>query len=139
MEDQRDQLTDRTVRPPLTLVNTLLQVETRGSRLRHFLMERMGSRHGWVVKLAAESGVTRQTLSSWFGGRTEPDLAALRAIAEKLPGTVRVFEIVAAMEGEEPAVALDAQTREALRAEIEAVLDERLGPRREGRGRAGAA
>lgn len=107
--------------------------------MRRFLLERTGGAHGWVNELAVRSGVKRQTLSAWMGDRTVPDLDSLGAIAKALPPDaagrpVSRFEIVAAMDGEGPVVRLDGSLRLLLREEIEAVLDERLGPRRAARG-----
>lgn len=106
-------------------------METRGTRLRAYLLLKTGGAHGWVNDLATRSGVKRQTLSGWMGDRTQPDLASLEAIARVLG--VRTFEIVAAMDGDVAVSLLDPAVRSALRQEIEAALDERLGPRREGR------
>lgn len=117
MESPAVQLATRTVPLCLTLVNTVLPVETRGGRLRQFLLERTGGQHGWVNKLAGRSGVKRQTLSAWMGDRTEPDLASLYAVAEALG--VRPFELIAAMDGDGPVVRYDDQLRAVIREEIE--------------------
>jgi transcriptional regulator with XRE-family HTH domain len=105
-------------------------METKGTRLRAYLLSKTGGAHGWVNELATASGVKRQTLSGWMGDRTQPDLGSLEAVARVLG--VRTFEIVAAMDGDVAVSLLDPAVREALRQEIEAALDERLGPRREG-------
>lgn len=136
LESRTDHLTSRTVRPWVPLVNTLLPVETRGVRLRRYLMTQTGAPHGWVNSLAKESGVKRQTLSAWMGDRATPDLLSIEAIARALG--VRPYEVLAAMDGEGPVVRVDDQLREVLREEIESAIDERLGPRREARGRADA-
>lgn len=118
MESPQVQLADRTVPLSFPLVNTLLPVETRGARLRQFLLERTGGEHGWVNALAAKSGVKRQTLSAWMGNRTDPDLESLRAVADAID--VRLYELVAAMDGEGPVVRVDDRLREMIRQEIEA-------------------
>lgn len=112
-------------------------METRGTRLRTYLLTRTGGAHGWVNELASKSGVKRQTLSAWMGDRTQPDLASLEAIARVLG--VRTFEIVAAMDGDVAVSLADPRVLDALRSEIEAALDARLGPRRGTSGQAGAA
>jgi transcriptional regulator with XRE-family HTH domain len=76
-----------------------------------------------VTALAEASGVKRATLHSWFNGSAQPDLASLDLVAAAL-GVSR-FEIVAAMDGAGPVVPLDAAAREAIREEIDRVLDER--------------
>lgn len=111
-------------------------METRGVRLRRYLMQRTGGAHGWVNDLSARSGVKRQTLSAWMGDRARPDLESLDALASVLG--VRPYEVVAVMDGDEPVVRIDEDLRAQLREELEALLDERLGPRLEGRGRGAA-
>jgi len=76
-----------------------------------------------------EAGMTPETLYSWFRGETSPSFDNLGAIAGALE--VRRFQLVAAIDGEAPVIALDPQTRDAVRSEIEEALDARLGPRRE--------
>lgn len=99
-------------------------------------MQKTGGAHGWVNQLAADSGVKRQTLSAWMGDRTRPDLESLDAVAGVLG--VRPYEIVAVMDGDEPVVRIDDELRVQLRAEMEALLDERLGPPRAPRARGAA-
>lgn len=137
MESPQDHSARRTVSPRLTLVNSLVPMESRGHRLRRYLLRQTGGAHGWVNELASASGVKRQTLSAWMGDRTQPDLASLAEVAAALH--VKTFEIVAAMDGELAVSLTDPRAREALRSEIEAVLDERLGPRRDTDARNGAA
>jgi transcriptional regulator with XRE-family HTH domain len=115
-------LATRTVPLRITVVNTVLPVESRGARLRQFLFERTGGQHGWVNALAAKSGVKRQTLSAWMGDRAEPDLESLRAVAEAID--VRLFELVAAMDGEGPVVRFDDALRAMIREEIERYGDQ---------------
>lgn len=113
---------------------------TRGERLRSFLLTRTGGAPGWQTALVAKSGVKRQTISKWTNPKFDayPDMATLELVADAL--SVRPFEILAAIDGDGPVVRVQDQvTRDELQAAIEAALDERLGPRREGRGRAGAA
>jgi transcriptional regulator with XRE-family HTH domain len=130
-------MTRRTVPLGLTVVNTVMPMETRGSRLRAYLLTKTGGAHGWVNELASRSGVKRQTLSAWMGDRSQPDLASLEAIGGVLG--VRTFEIVAAMDGDVAVAVTDPRVREAIREEMESLLDERLGHRPEGDGRSGAA
>lgn len=109
----------------LTVVNTVLPMESRGSRLRRYLLAKTGGSHGWVQKLAADSGVKRQTLSAAMGDRGSPDLHTIDQIAEALG--VRPFEILAAMDGDVAVSLTDPAVRQAMREEMEALLDERLG------------
>jgi transcriptional regulator with XRE-family HTH domain len=112
-------------------------MENEGARLRSYLLAKTGGKRGWVNDLCGAAGLKRQTLSLWMSGKTSPDLDSLSALARALH--VRRYELVAAMDGDLALAETDERTREVLRQEIEAVLDERLGPRREARGRSGAA
>lgn len=75
----------------------------RARRLRRYLEDLWigagGRRHGFVVGLAAGSGVKRATLSSWFSESRpkEPSLPALGQIADYF--RVERVELVAAMDG----------------------------------------
>lgn len=117
MESPAARLTERTVPIRVTVVNTVLPVETRGT----------GGKHGWVTGLAKKSGVKRQTLSAWMGDRAEPDLESLRAVAEAID--VRLFELVAAMDGEGPVVRFDDALRAMIREEVQAYGQAGRGPR----------
>lgn len=112
---------------------------TRGERLRAYLLAKTGGAPGWQGRLVAESGVKRQTISKWTSPTFDryPDLETLAAIAAALH--VPTFEIIAAMDGDVAVSLTDPRTRAAMREEMERLLDERLGPRQEPRGRAGAA
>lgn len=112
-------------------------METRGDRLRRYLIAKTGGRHGWVNALSEASGVKRQTLSSAMGDRSNPDLATITAIAEAVG--VRPFEVLAAMDGDVAVSLTDPRAQEAIQAAVEAAVAERLGPRQEPPGRAGAA
>lgn len=125
MESRADHYASGTVPPSLSLVNSVLPVETRGVRLRRYLLARTGGRHGWVNELADATGIKRQTLSAWMGNRAVPDLASLDAIAQALE--VKTFEIVAAMDGEQAISLIDPTTRETMRTMLEELLDERDG------------
>ena len=107
---------------------------TRGERLSAYLNSRTGGRHGWQADLVRSSGVKRQTITKWTRSEFDgyPDPEALAAVAQALG--VKPWEIVRAMDGDEEPLPIDEATRAALRAEIEAVLDERLGPRKAARG-----
>jgi transcriptional regulator with XRE-family HTH domain len=107
----------------LSVVRTVFPVESRGTRLRHYLAQRTGGRRGWVNDLAAKSGVKRQTLSAMMGDRSAPDLKTIDAIADALE--IRPFEIVAAMDGDVALSVADPRVRQAIRDEIDAALDER--------------
>lgn len=112
---------------------------TRGDRLRSYLLAKTGGRSGWQAELVAASGVKRQTISKYTSATFDryPDLGTLATLAAAL--NVETFELVAAMDGETPAMRLDDRFREAVRSEVEAVLDERLGPRRGRPAQPGAA
>lgn len=97
-------LTNRTLRHTQQDVNTLLPMETRGTRLRRYLLRLTGGPPGWVNALADKVGVTRQTLGNWMGDRVRPDLQSIEALAAALD--VRPWQVVAAMDGDE-AVPLD--------------------------------
>lgn len=105
-------------------------MSTRGERLSAYLARQTGGRRGWQTALVQQSGVKRQTISKYTSVKFDgyPELDTLSQIAEALK--VPLWEIVAAMDGDAPAVPLDQQTVAAIRAVVEEVLDERLGPRR---------
>jgi transcriptional regulator with XRE-family HTH domain len=120
----------RTVRSSLTVVNTVVPVDAEGAdspgeRLRSYIDARWGRRKGGIRGLAAKLNVSAETMYEWFRGEREPNLDHLTRMAEALG--VKRSEILAAMDGEAPVVALDDATRRAIREEIEAVLDERRG------------
>lgn len=127
MESPQVQLVRGTVPIVVPLVNTFLPVESRGARLRQFLLDKTGGNHGWVNALAAKSGVKRQTLSAWMGDRTSPDLDSLDAVATALG--VRLFELVAAMDGDGPVVRFDDQLRTMIREEFERYRGDQEPPR----------
>lgn len=124
----------QTVRRGASSVNTILRMETRGARLRRFLIAETGGEHGWVNRLAASSGVTRQTLSAWMGDRAEPDMGSLTAVAAAL-GVPR-YRLIAAMDGD-PVLPLDDAGESRLEALLDRMLEDRGFPRRrDGRGSA---
>lgn len=135
MERPADHSARGTVPPRLTLVNSVVPMESSGTHLRRFLIAKTGGEHGWVNALAEASAVKRQTISAWMGGRAEPEYASLKAIASglsKMTGQkVNVFEVVAALEGE-VVVRVDDQLRsmmeEVASAAAEKAIGERLGP-----------
>ena len=98
--------------------------------MRAYLLAKTGGRSGWQGELVAKSGVKRQTISKWTKATFDryPDLETLESIAAALG--VRPFEILAAMDGDVAVSLLDPAVRQAMREEMEALLDERLGPRR---------
>jgi transcriptional regulator with XRE-family HTH domain len=132
-------LSTRKVPPALSLVNSLVPVTTRGERLRAYLLAKTGGRPGWQSELVTQSGVKRQTISKWTNPKFDryPDLETLAAIAGALG--VQTFEVIAAMDGDVAVSLSDPAVRETLRSEIEAILDERLGPRQAPPGRGSAA
>lgn len=133
----RSHLTPRKVSLRALPVNSVVTVDTEGARLKSYLAQLMGDKYGWPTELSKNSGVKRATLYKWFRGASTPDLESLRAIAEQV-GVSRA-QIVAAMDGQVPIVSLDDRTTAALEELIERRLEERLGPRSEGRRRPGAA
>jgi transcriptional regulator with XRE-family HTH domain len=143
MTEHSARLTDRTVLRPLTLVNSVVTVSTEnpdtpGSRLRDYIDARWTRRQGGKLGLARKLNVSTETMYAWFRDDGHPpNLDHLARLAEALK--VSRSEILAAMDGEAPAVRLDHRFREAIEAAVEAALDERLGPRREPRERSGAA
>jgi transcriptional regulator with XRE-family HTH domain len=135
MTERTRRLTGTLVHLPLPRVNTLRTVDD-GERLRLYIDARWKRRDGGMRGFAKRLGVAPDTLYGYFRGDHPVDLAMLARIADVLE--VKRYEVVAALDGASPAVPLGDEMREALRAEIEAVLDERLGPRSEGRGRGAA-
>lgn len=103
---------------------------TRGERMTEFLFKRTGGKRGWQTDLVARSGVKRQTITKWTNPKYDgwPDLATLAQLAPALG--VKVWEIVAALDGAGPVVELTDETRAMFRGWMEEVLDERLGPPR---------
>lgn len=126
----------RTVPIRSAVVNTVLTMATTGDlararRFRRYLedlwVDRGGRRHGFVVGLAAESGIKRATLSSWFSESRpkEPGLPALGQIADYF--NVERVELVAAMDGVR--LLTEAQAQRAVEEETARVLE---AARREG-------
>lgn len=124
MTTVRAVMSPRTVPLAQASVNTLLPVTTRGERLQAYIHAQMGGGRGSQKELVERSGVKRQTLSKWTNPRFDgyPDLASLAAVASALG--VRLYEIVAAMEGDEPVVRIDARLRAAIREEMQAFARE---------------
>lgn len=121
------------VYPLGAVVNRLVPMTTRGARLRAYLGLRLGNQPGWLASLVARSGIKRGTIGKWTNPKYDgyPELASLASLADALG--VRLSELVAAIEGEPPPATLDDETRALVRAEVEAALVERLGPRRASR------
>ena len=105
-------------------------METRGGRLRRFLLRETGGATGWVNALADSAGVKRQSLSAWMGYRADPDLASIYAIAKALG--VRPFQVLAAMDGDGDVAPLTLIEERALQL-VDRALDARLGPPRDRR------
>lgn len=101
--------------------------DTPGTRLRAYIDDHWSRQQGGIRGLAAGLGTTPETMYEWFRDEREPSLAHLREMA-RLFGVNR-SDVVAVMDGEEPAVRLDARLEALIAERIEAVLDERLGPR----------
>lgn len=103
--------------------------ETPGSRLRAYLLEKTGGKHGWVNKLERDTGIKRQSISAWMNNRGRPERVSIDTLAAALG--VRPYEIVAVLDGDGPVARVDDERLwEALEPRIERLLDERLGPRR---------
>lgn len=100
---------------------------TRGERLRSYILRVTGGASGWQKDLVEKSGVKRQTISKYttktFDGY--PDLGTLAQLADGLGRPL--FEVVAAMDGEQAVSLGDPQTREQMRALLEELLAERDG------------
>lgn len=103
---------------------------TRGVRLRRYILAKTGGGPGWQGELVAASGVKRQTISKYTSPKFDrfPDLGTLAQLADGLG--VPTFELIAAMDGATAVDVLDPRLRAVLREEIDAALNERLGPRR---------
>ena len=106
--------------------------DTPGTRLRAYIDARWTRRQGGILALAGLLNVATETMYEWFRDDRQPNLDHLARLSRALG--VKRWEIVAAMDGEATVAPIDEATRAMLRAEIEAVLDERLGPRKAARG-----
>jgi transcriptional regulator with XRE-family HTH domain len=86
-----------------------------------FLLRQTGGRRGWQADLVARSGVKRQTISKWTNPAYDgwPELEHLAAVAAALG--VRAWEVVAALEDDEPEVASDDRIRAIVREELAAL------------------
>ena len=89
----------------------LLPMETRGTRLRSFLLAQTGGKQ----------------LSAWMSDRAAMDLQSLDALAGAL--SVRPYQILAAMDGD-AVVAVDAVLT-VIDEAVERAVTARLGPRRQ--------
>jgi hypothetical protein len=123
-------LTERTVRPRLTLVNTLVPMvraertkglrEAAGRRLERYVKERWPRGKGGMRGLASVIGSSPETMYSWFRGDTEPGMAHLRELADKLETTRAI--LVAVLDGEPADVAEPIEVRlRAVEAELESL------------------
>lgn len=132
---------DETVRPRLTLVNSLVSEmdKAAGRRLERYIKARWGRDKGGIRGLCAKASFVPETVYSWFRGDTEPSLDSLAEIARLLE--VNRSEVLAAIDGVTPAVPLDQELREMIAAEVQRQVGQVLGggPRRRPPGRAGAA
>lgn len=115
----------RKVPPALSLVNSLVPMTTRGELLRAYILRVTGGAPGYQKALVEASGVKRQTISKYtkptFDGF--PDLGTLDQLAKGLRRPL--FELIAAMDGEQAVALGDPLTREMLRDLLEVLLDER--------------
>lgn len=127
MDLATSRLTARTVRPNLTVVNTLVPTvdETSGRRLERYVRQRWSREQGGITGLASETGITRETLYTWFRGETDPSLSNLAALAAALK--VRRTEILAAMDGEAPTIPLDVEFETRVEQRVLEVLRRELG------------
>lgn len=132
---------DQTVRPRLTLVNSLVREmdKTAGRRLERYIKARWGRDKGGIRGLCAQASFVPETIYSWFRGETEPSLDSLAELARILE--VNRSEILAAMDGVVAAVPLDDDLRELIASEVERQVSRVLaeGPRQRPPGRTGAA
>jgi transcriptional regulator with XRE-family HTH domain len=108
--------------------------DTPGSRLRAYIDDRWPRNKRGILGLAKVLNTSTETMYEWFRDDREPSLDHLTRLAEALNEGATRSEILAVMDGEASAVRLDGPTRTAIRAEVEAALDERLGPPKAPRG-----
>lgn len=85
---------------------------TEGKRLEQFVRLRWGRAQGGIRALAVEAETSADTIYHWFNGQAPPDTYQLGKLAKVLG--VKRWQIVAAMDGEAPIVALDDATRQAM-------------------------
>ncbi len=108
MTELAERLAGQTVRPALSLVNSVVTMDRQGRtdddaqepgrRLERYIKARWTRREGGIRKLAAEIGASPETVHAWFRGTNEPSMAHLRAIADKLG--VRRAVLVAVLDGD---------------------------------------
>lgn len=109
MGSKAARLTDDTVRPRLSLVNTFMPMdrqsgieqdeeETPGRRLEGYVKARWTRRQGGIQKLAADIGTSTETMYAWFRGASEPNMGHLRGLADQLG--VRRAVLVAVLDGD---------------------------------------
>lgn len=131
MSSNAARLTGRTVRPNLTLVNSLVSVDRQeraegerdapGARLERYIRARWTRREGGIRMLATQIGSSTETIYSWFRGDAEPSMAHLRALADALG--VRRSVLVAVFDGDPlPGESLDADQVESRLRAVEAGL-----------------
>ena len=127
MHGLASQLSGRTVRPGLTLVNSLVPLmdEKSGRRLERYIRARWGRKQGGIRGLAKAIGGTAETIYSWFRGETEPYLGTLREVAAALG--VRPYQILAAMDGDGPAAAIDPELERLVEERVRAEVERQLG------------
>lgn len=81
--------------------------EIEGRRLRAFVDARWGRANGGIRGLSAETGITPETLHSWFRGDNLPSLTSVRSLATALDS--RPVEVVAAIDAVEAPAPVVAQ------------------------------
>ena len=87
--------------------------KVEGKRLKAFFARQTSGQYGWIKEFCELTGYERQAVAKWFSGAASPGLDTLRVVAEKL-GISR-WEIVRAMDGEEPKLVTEERAREIAR------------------------
>ena len=128
MTGSQERVTGETVRPRLTLVNTVMtvvrQARTRnargkaavtaesaaaGRRLERYIKDHWPRSKGGIKKLASEIGASTETVYAWFRGESEPSVGHLRMLAKHL-GATRAT-LLAVYDGEDAPSASDVEAR----------------------------
>lgn len=124
-----ERLAGQTVRPRLSLVNTLVPMDrqggtdqpdenTPGRRLERYIKGRWTRRQGGILGLASAINSSTETIYAWFRGDSEPSMAHLRELADKLG--VRRAVLVAILDGD-PLPGEAEQVSEVLEARLRAI------------------
>lgn len=94
----------------------VMDAAQRGQRLERYIRARWDRQQGGLRGLAAQAGVSSDSLYKWFRGESEPSLEGLGSVAAVLG--VKRYELVAVYDGDKPSADLAALLDPELRGQL---------------------